>query len=170
MNIRKRHAVCAGLITIVILAVLYGISVGQIRSLDSRLIPTAEAMLAKPLDKPEFIGYIKPPPGENMPPGEAICVQVFPGEMMKPGELYEELEQHVWYNTTFIINNHPLPLFTPLSVAATAWLREIVDGQATGVIIFCYTPDLAIGTHIATVRTSDLSNQEYLYSWAFRVE
>lgn len=170
MKIRRRHAVYASLIIIVILAVGYVLSSRQGRSLDSRFIPTAEALIAKPLSKPEFIGNMRPIPGQSMSQGGEICIQIFPGEMMKPGDSYQDLKYHVWRNTSLIINNYPLPLFTPITIQATAWLREVVDGQATGEVTFCFTPDLEIGTHMATLLTSDLSNQEYSYTWAFRVE
>jgi hypothetical protein len=165
----RRYFLLLGLLLIV-WAIVYVLSARQGRSLEAHLVPTAESLLLNPLNKPDFIGYIQPSPEENLSRGEMVRVHLYPGELMKKGNSYKELEDWMVKNTTFSINNHPLPFYTPVGVEFPGGLREVVDGQETGSMTFYFTPDLEIGYHIATLHTKDLSGNDYSYTWAFKVE
>jgi hypothetical protein len=142
----------------------------QGRSLDPQIIPTAEFLAQNPSPLPYFINYIDPPPGETLLSGQQICLTINPGELMRPEDIYDRVQDFVAWNTTFTINEQPLPFYTPAFPEFPAGMYKIIEGQETGVILYCFTPDLEMGLHLAELHTKDLSGKNYSYSWAFRVQ
>ena len=140
------------------------------RKLSFELMPTAKFLAQSSQQLPSFIGYVQPAPNEIMQQGQEMCIVMYPGELMRSGDSYDELRQVLSRNTSISINNRPLPFYTPVRVTYPGGIREIVDGQETGLIQLCFVPDLVVGLHVAQIQTRDLSGTEYTYSWAFNTK
>lgn len=157
-----------GMIILLILgARFYILKVHQETSLSPEYIPTANFLAQNPIPVPAFIGGIDPAPGETLTSGQKVCFQIFPGELMKPGDSYIDLRNYMVGSTSVLINNQPLPFNTSIEVSYPSVSLKVVNGQETGIILFCFTPELKVGIQIAEVMTKDMAGTEYLYEWAF---
>src|SRR6185369_12777772 len=102
----------------------------QARSLNLDLVPTAELLIQKPIPLPSFIGGIHPKPGGDFLAGEKLCLSLFPGALMKSGDIYHEFREYIGKNTSFLIDNRPLPFMTFVELSYPAGgTPQVVKGQ-----------------------------------------
>lgn len=128
---------------------------------------TAAYLVSNPVPLPRFIESVSPQPGAELHEGDEVCVTLVPGHFMRSDENYIEVRENAIENTKIIFNGHTLTLYSEVFVAIPGVIKEIINGQATGIIHYCFTPVLTSGLYLATIETEDLSGNEYNYTWAF---
>ncbi len=136
---------------------------------DSALIPTAQYLAQNPIPLPDFVASIDPAPGSVVTPSSEICVTLYTGAILEKGDTGGSLRQNILTNTEFLINNQKLSPFVFVKHEFPAFLVQIIDGVGTVWITFCFTPDLAKGSHLITVSTVSSSGKLYSYSWALEI-
>ena len=137
---------------------------------DPSLLPTAQYLAQNPIPLPDFVADIDPPPGSVVAPSSEICVTLYTGAIFEKGDTAGSLNNQLVTNTEFLINNQKLSPFVFVRREFPAMLGTIIDGIGTGWITFCFTPDLAEGSHIITVNTVSSSGKLYSYSWALEIK
>lgn len=137
---------------------------------DPALIPTAQYLVQNPIPLPYFVKAVNPAPGSIVAPSSEICVTLYTGGILEKGDTGESLQKQILANTQFLINNQNLPSHVFVRYEIPAYSVEIIDGVSTAWITFCFTPDLAKGSHIITVNTMSSSGKSYSYSWALDIK
>ncbi|MEO8607743.1 MAG: hypothetical protein ABI690_07685 [Chloroflexota bacterium] len=165
--IKKSKALGFGSISLYLLILL---CVGCAIQPDSALIPTAKYLAQNPIPLPNFVAGIDPAPGTVVTPSSEICVTLYTGAIFEKGDTAESLQKQMRTTTQFLINNQNLPPHVFVRYMIPAILGEIIDGVGTGWITFCFTPDLARGSHLVTVNTVSSSGKLYAYSWALEIK
>jgi hypothetical protein len=119
---------------------------------------------------PDFVASIDPAPGSVVAPSSEICVTLYTGAILEKGDTEGSLRNQIVTNTEFLINNQKLPPYVFVKHQFPAFLVEIVDGVGTSWITFCFTPDLAQGSHMIMVNTVSSSGKLYTYSWELEIK
>jgi hypothetical protein len=137
------------------------------------LIPTAESLMRQPAPAPDF-AFVGPFPGK-VGPAERICVDLLPGRFWEPGDESEELSPHLAKNTKLLLDGQPIsPAYRESFVWTGPGIRKS-DGKGNligshgGSVAGCFSVNLALGLHIATIQVLSTSGVLYSYTWAFRV-
>ncbi len=151
------------------LSLLIILCVGCTIQPDSTLVPTAQHLAQNPIPLPDFVTSIDPAPGSVLSSSSEICVTLYTGAIFEKGDTAGSLQEQMRTTTQFLVNNQNLPPHVFVRYMIPAMLGEIIDGVGTGWITFCFTPDLAHGSHLITVNTISSSGKLYSYSWALEI-
>ncbi|MEO8607867.1 MAG: hypothetical protein ABI690_08305 [Chloroflexota bacterium] len=164
---KKRRLLIILVCLLVLSAFAYGLGyvlwIRQGRNLSPELVPTAEYLSQNPTTLPNFIGWIDPPPGATLSPGQRPCVQIL-SKVLGGGIVTEDWVEHVESSTQFIINKRPIALGTWVYI-----LRAGGKGGTGGELEFCVEPQVEAGLHLIEVQVSSVSGATYTYSWVFRM-
>ncbi|MBL8156474.1 MAG: hypothetical protein JNM70_20005 [Anaerolineae bacterium] len=137
------------------------------RHIPMAIQPTAQFLLEHPEPRPEFLVGMDPPPQKTLESNEQICVCVWPGAFMRAEDIYQSAKDHVVWNTRFVVNGRTLMSIGEVGFDFPAGMIQIINGEMTGAVRFCFLPDVGVGLSIAEVITTDMSGTEHRYRWVF---
>jgi hypothetical protein len=150
-----------------------------------------DTLKAKPLPLPNFIGGLAPSPGatgvfiDGLPPyfvkeqfAKGICISLNEGadELWEPGDPPEKTDSFWRSHLQLKLDGDAIPFRSdqPLVYLGSYIVERSAQGQIirkfSAAISTCFTTDLAIGRHVATVAVTTNTRRTYSYSWAFRVD
>ncbi len=124
------------------------------------LVPTAESLMRQPAPTPDYM-FVEPFPGK-VGPAERICVDLLSNRLREPGDKSDALSLHLERNTRLILDGQLIP-----EKYLASFLITGLGGA--GILSGCFSVNLALGLHIATIQVTSTSGVLYSYTWAFQV-
>lgn len=151
-----------------------GCSAGGSSRNEQILKPTIQFLQTSPLPLPRFILTIQPEPGTEVAITDEIYVSIYQGGLWELGNDAEDLHIHIMANTFIYVDGKQIK---PEVNASVYEQGRDENGEFTdkffNPINFHFKPNsvwfIAIGSHLATIRTTSLSGVKYEYSWVFVV-
>lgn len=135
---------------------------------------TIETLMETPQPLPAFVLNIEPAPGETVASSDTIFVAIYQGALWEPWNLALDLQAHIVKNTFITIDYKQIPAKVLDGITGPG--RD-ANGELTNrffsPVEVKFTPDMKYnieeGPHLATIRTTSMSEVAYEYSWVFIV-